>query len=255
MENSPLNKLSAELRNEIYELVLAQDKPLVICSEHPDPNSTAVQPPLTRVCRQIRAEALGLFYHCNTFLIEMITSRLWEWPPNDSWGFPFECEYEYTCPMTGQGTSTYAREILERRTYEVSKWLKVTRQEHHDIINRVKVVVFTEADDWDDYEEEHIGTYNMETLVTELRECGYGGIEGQQNLKATVHLVSEYTTDDELLWAYGGSADERCIEMKAKARKFFEDLGLEVEVTWKKMWSHEVSNCSICRAPLQQGTQ
>ncbi|PIA92007.1 hypothetical protein CB0940_09075 [Cercospora beticola] len=109
-------------------------------------------------------------------------------------------------------------------------------------------MVSTYAEDWGNYEGEDIGTYSIEPLVKKLRECDYGGIEGQQELKATVHLVSEYTTDDELVWVYGGSADE----MKAKARKFFEDLGLEVEVTWKKMWSHEVSNCKHCRAPLQE---
>ncbi|GIZ47088.1 hypothetical protein CKM354_001018900 [Cercospora kikuchii] len=251
MENSSLNKLSAELRNEIYELVLAQDKPLVICSEHPNPDSTAIQPPLTRVCRQIRAEALELFYYCNTFVIEMISSRLWDWDDYILWNFPYEPEYEtwgeYDMPVPCS-----QREILERRTYEASEWLECTSQKHHDIIKKVKVMVSTYADDWDHYEEEHVGTYNIKTLVKKLRECGYGGIEGQQKLKVTVHLVSEYTTDDELLWVYGGSADERCMEMKTNARKFFEEQGLEVEVTWKKMWSHDVSNCSHCRAPLQE---
>ncbi|GIZ47086.1 hypothetical protein CKM354_001018700 [Cercospora kikuchii] len=47
MENSPFNNLSAELRNEIWQLALKSDTPLAIggTSAH---GPTAAQPPLTR---------------------------------------------------------------------------------------------------------------------------------------------------------------------------------------------------------------
>lgn len=61
MKNSHFNKLCAEMRNKIYELALTSDKSLSINK------GTAVQPPLTRVCKQIRSETLLLLYSVNNF--------------------------------------------------------------------------------------------------------------------------------------------------------------------------------------------
>lgn len=245
MENSSLNRLSAELRNEIYELVLAQDKPLVICSEHPNPDSTAVQPPLTRVCRQIRAEALELFYYCNTFVIEMISSRLWDWDDYILWNFPYEPEYEtwgeFEMPVPGTQC-----EILERRTYEVSEWLKCTDRKYHDVIKKAELLICMPEEHWEDrdWDGNLTDVYNWVPLTKTLRQCGYGGSGGQQRLKATVRLISEWDPE------YLGLG--YCERHKEDARKYFEDLCLEVAIAWDKLWSHEVSHCSHCRAPLHE---
>lgn len=69
--SSPFLKLPPELRNRIYEAVLTD--PYAISAVHWDfeiPRSTTPeQPPLTRTCRAIRAEALPIFYSSNTFMI------------------------------------------------------------------------------------------------------------------------------------------------------------------------------------------
>ncbi|PPJ51503.1 hypothetical protein CBER1_07969 [Cercospora berteroae] len=221
MENSPLNELSAELRNEIYQLVLRRDKPLVICSEHLDSASTAVQPPTTRVCRQIREEALGMFYHCNTFLIEMITSQFWSLNYSYLWDFPCEAIWEDSGGYCVPSSEQY--EILDRRTNEVSDWLKCTKQKHHDAIKKARVVFYTPCWHWDDQWESD-PRFDWSPLLDSLRQSGYLGAEGTPKLKAT---------------------DE--------ARRYFEELGLDVEVmTWEKLWSPKVSYCSHCRAPLQE---
>lgn len=75
--------LPPELRTHIYEFALVEPSPLTLHSNM-DPRRDAVklttacndrvinlawlQPPLTRVCRQIRSEALPIFYFRNTFL-------------------------------------------------------------------------------------------------------------------------------------------------------------------------------------------
>ncbi|CAK1366965.1 unnamed protein product [Cercospora beticola] len=54
-------ELSAELRNEIYELALVKSEEIEITKE------TFAQPALLRTCRQIRAEAVQIYYSRNEF--------------------------------------------------------------------------------------------------------------------------------------------------------------------------------------------
>ncbi|WPH04692.1 Hypothetical protein R9X50_00758500 [Acrodontium crateriforme] len=78
MEASPFMKLSAELRNIIYELVLIRHDPIRIL---PPSSAVRFQPPLkdtgrannhvlalTQTCRRIRHESWKLFYASNTFV-------------------------------------------------------------------------------------------------------------------------------------------------------------------------------------------
>lgn len=83
MENSLFSKLSAELRNDIYKRVLSADRSLAICSG-PSDLRKAKQPPITRVCSQIREETLQMFYHCNTFVAEISAHTNWT-PDPDRW--------------------------------------------------------------------------------------------------------------------------------------------------------------------------
>ncbi|KAK5134781.1 hypothetical protein LTR08_006156 [Meristemomyces frigidus] len=61
MENSPLSRLSPELRNQIYHLALYERRPVAIT-----PNRT-MEPSLLKTCKQIRNEAELLFYAINHF--------------------------------------------------------------------------------------------------------------------------------------------------------------------------------------------
>lgn len=60
MEHSPLGKLPPELRNNIYDLALPQEREITLvrtCKDDP------WQPPaLLQVCRQLRSEASSMFY-------------------------------------------------------------------------------------------------------------------------------------------------------------------------------------------------
>ena len=66
---SPLLRLPAELREHIYRYVLVNDEPIAIPSQSwtlgfpLDPSD----PPFTCTCRQIRSEALAIFYSENIF--------------------------------------------------------------------------------------------------------------------------------------------------------------------------------------------
>lgn len=66
LKYSLLSKLPAELRIQIFELALTSPTAYGVGDQRPI-NRQAVQPPLTRTCRQIRKEALPVFYECNTF--------------------------------------------------------------------------------------------------------------------------------------------------------------------------------------------
>ncbi|KAK5733748.1 hypothetical protein LTR17_009452 [Elasticomyces elasticus] len=58
MDKSPFQKLSAELRNAIWELVLEPGKPLIL-----NHRRAAAPPALTATCQQIRAETIEAFYN------------------------------------------------------------------------------------------------------------------------------------------------------------------------------------------------
>jgi hypothetical protein len=60
-EKSPLLALPAEIRNEIWKWSMRMDHPLSIVGDTPK------QPPLTKTCRQIRAESIRFFYKENSF--------------------------------------------------------------------------------------------------------------------------------------------------------------------------------------------
>ncbi|TKA69474.1 hypothetical protein B0A49_05212 [Cryomyces minteri] len=66
----PFLELPAELRNNIYSLALVQPSRINVYD-----GSSSKQPPLTRVCKQIRGECLPLFYGANEFYAEVFAPR------------------------------------------------------------------------------------------------------------------------------------------------------------------------------------
>lgn len=58
-------QLPAELRNRIYELALTNRKPANLEKQHKTQYGTAFEPALLLTCRQLRAEALTIFFGRN----------------------------------------------------------------------------------------------------------------------------------------------------------------------------------------------
>lgn len=96
MENSPLNKLSAELRNRIYHLVLVHDKDIAM------PALPVIQPRGTHqasllcTCRQINREASPMFYGGNTFHM-MTRTESWEYDQ-----IPLACQFAQGIGITNR---------------------------------------------------------------------------------------------------------------------------------------------------------
>jgi hypothetical protein len=77
MDNSPLKGLPAEIRNNIYELALTQDGPVMLGKEDSSwswrrISDTKTQPlALTKTCKAIHSECTQLFYSINTFILRV----------------------------------------------------------------------------------------------------------------------------------------------------------------------------------------
>ena len=76
MASSPLLDLPAELRVDIYKLVLYQEKaifatPGLICRTKISPPKQRHALALTKTCREMRNECWNLFYELNTFFLTM----------------------------------------------------------------------------------------------------------------------------------------------------------------------------------------
>lgn len=60
--NPPLLKLPPELRNRIYRYAIVQDEPIDVAE-----TTKKKEPALLATCKEIREQALKMFYHENTF--------------------------------------------------------------------------------------------------------------------------------------------------------------------------------------------
>jgi hypothetical protein len=73
-------RLPAELREIIFEHALTSSKQVVafrlLDDYQREDSEEAIQPPLTRVSRQVRAESLPVFYRCSDFVLHADKSRL-----------------------------------------------------------------------------------------------------------------------------------------------------------------------------------
>ena len=84
-------RLPAELRNHIYQMVLVKSDLIdTTCSStFYKMQALVAQPALTKVCRQIRAETLPIFYGANVFLVAKRYNCIMDWnigsPPMDAW--------------------------------------------------------------------------------------------------------------------------------------------------------------------------
>lgn len=72
MDNSPLARLPAELRNYIYELVLIETQPIEVNWGY---SNLWIAPPLLQTCRQARSEAAPIYYSGSTFTIMHVNTQ------------------------------------------------------------------------------------------------------------------------------------------------------------------------------------
>ncbi|KAI5365266.1 hypothetical protein Slin15195_G048020 [Septoria linicola] len=197
MEISPMSKLSAELRNEIYRLALTTNKQLTICSsklhDGRQKKPTATQPPLTKVCKQSRRESLQMFYNLNTFIISVS-------------GAP-------------RGSRDLRADFL-RQTMEVALWMRCTEQASHQAISMLKLVVYMP---WETGRREG----DWSSFVRAFDRYGYR----MPKLVATVHLKSQLALLELVLSESG--FEEFKERQKQKAKDFFSGMGLEVKTTFK----------------------
>lgn len=201
MQNSPLEKLPAELRNKIYRLVVSDNKPLTVCARSPGYHK-AIQPPITRVCRQIRDESLTMFYHCNEFVFEVT--------PAESW--------------------TETRWDIADRVWEIERWLHSTSENYRAAIRGLLIVCGSNCRAPD--------CESMWQVLAEMLESygyGYGGKEAKNNkLKCTIHIHLVFDLWASWLFANlpaGTSLEIYRREQETKSTKLFEDLGLDAHVT------------------------
>lgn len=109
----------AEIRNVIYELAMVDDRPIMIWGH--------LQPVLTRVCKQVRSEALPIFYGANRFDIDP-----------DSEHKP--CEHlAYALDMIG------AEWIALIRKVHVDTWNELHENLWHGVMKRVDISLIRTA--------------------------------------------------------------------------------------------------------------
>lgn len=72
MDQSPLSILPPELRNRIYDLTLVENDNITtnVTPMYDTPSRLWKPPPILQSCRQLRAEALPVYYGSNTFVVE-----------------------------------------------------------------------------------------------------------------------------------------------------------------------------------------
>ncbi|CAK1366565.1 unnamed protein product [Cercospora beticola] len=224
MDKSPLGRLSAELRNEIYQLLVLADKPLAVCKNHSTPESSATQPPITRVCRQIREESLGMFYHGNIFIMELISTTFWGHHPD--W------------------------DDIHERTKEVTAWLQCTNQKNHDSTKHPVLMICVHVC-------ERLKYVDWEPLMKALKACGYGrNSEEEQKLKVTVHIISDEANYENFAYSYDrvtyGRVREFIQEMKDEASELFDASGLNVKVNLTWLHTLRFGHCLSCQGMVEE---
>lgn len=201
IEKSPFQKLSAELRNRIWEFAIIEEDPIRVVSPPAGLRATAVdciQPAITRTCAQIRNEALGMFYAKNTFLLKISCGDDLNLAVGNSW----KPDLEHN---------------VEHHISKACRWLTNSPRYHHDAISSLVLVKHLE------YFALHEGDVlypfkdSLFGLAKALKSCGYDG--ARLKILVKVIVVMDFFTDK----------DEAAI-MRA-----FESLGMDVSLQINKL--------------------
>lgn len=122
MDASPFKRLPAELRLQVYELVLTHYSDIhlldrggkIICANALHDNDPLRFLALTRTCKAVRSESLSVFYDCNTFF--------WNSTPD-------------TSAVKGALVKKYSSGVSETRVFK--KWLKAIGENNAKAIKRL----------------------------------------------------------------------------------------------------------------------
>lgn len=142
MDKSPFKKLSAELRNNIYELVLSSPDPICISV---DTDEYASMSAITRVCRQIRNESVLLYHSVNSFVYNFGHN-----PLRESLRGPYPA--------------------LEQYTAHIGNWLTVKPREHLQAMKSLTLKVDCQPNHWPSWYEYHM--YDFANIVERIKQCG-----------------------------------------------------------------------------------
>ncbi|KAK3712167.1 hypothetical protein LTR37_009258 [Vermiconidia calcicola] len=160
MENSHFGRLSPELRNTIYSLALFERRPVAVSKNF------SVEPPLLRLCKQIRQEAELIFYAINDFS---------------------------------------ATAALEQDSNEwLLRWLSVCPMEKIELVKTLTIRVETPGQDWtDDQTQEDLdpstSRFSESPLAIALRKCSFGKRPFEQVVQFTMNGQGDDLSLDEVM--------------------------------------------------------
>ncbi|KAK3620630.1 hypothetical protein LTR56_023289 [Elasticomyces elasticus] len=199
MENSPLKKLPAELRNSIYELALWQSGGVSIGMIQTPQGFRwrSKAPALPSVCRQLRRETVEMFYSINRFTIRTKFIEAYE----------------------GYHADTEEDDIMMTRVIDVARCLRAIGHERVKRAQGVSLHIgrYLGDDamlDFQDYWDELTNSnYNTETEVNIKYHFSYDGDLGktQEGLSAVLERAqSKYKPDDDMRACIADEHDTIC---------------------------------------------
>ncbi|KAK4888944.1 hypothetical protein LTR27_012224 [Elasticomyces elasticus] len=172
MDKSPLRRLPAEIRNTIYELVLVADanklgsnnitlfastdgRIAANCKyEREDVHITAIATDrrrartalsMTLTCREIRTEALPMFLHLNSFVLQHATGKMGIWSPQREQVYTNAlkvfCKWLKLFPASAVNALTLHISFLGGNIHEIGKrptlWWNGCRRVENNILHQV----------------------------------------------------------------------------------------------------------------------
>lgn len=146
MDDSPLNKLSPELRNIIYAYAFTSPKRIELNTSGKDLKK---QPGITRVCRQIRNESLLFFYNSNRF------------------------KFTFNKKSFFKGGERFLYPDLSR----IIMWLELTPIACHLAIVSLKLKVKFDAKTWVEHHDKVES--HLDKVRGALRSAGYNDYDGE----------------------------------------------------------------------------
>ena len=124
METSPLAKLSPELRSKIYSYIIPTQDVQVI--GHPlelavREEIAAIQPAITRTCKQLRKESLQMYYANNQFRILL----------------PEASDFAFALVM--EMSSAQHERVFKQGMVAIKEWVTQTPKTCHALIKKVRI--------------------------------------------------------------------------------------------------------------------
>lgn len=168
--------MPAEIRNHIYELVLVSESPIK-ATEHP---RDAI-PPLLQVCRQVRSEALPIFYSQNTFLhvvTDANTAHLCLWLSSIG---PQSCRHLTNLAVCCEGIIRSFGHAADIDVVVLQAWMALAKTLYRNSVSREAIGTFSddvvagkfEGQDEVDQAYAYIGEFHNSIFPDYLERAGY----------------------------------------------------------------------------------